>query len=204
VRCHGNGEARGAPDRPSSKTISTESEKIMSEKINLKDYIRSQHDFPKPGIVFRDITPLLASAVAFRETIQRMADHFRGRPIDVVAAAEARGFIFAAPLAIELGVGFMPVRKPTKVPFSTHAFDYTLDEYHTDVLEAYKATIDRAQRILFVDDLLATGSSIETCCRLIEQAGGHIAGCAFLIELTSLAGRARIASYDTFSLLAYT
>jgi adenine phosphoribosyltransferase len=175
----------------------------MSQEINLKEYIRSRHDFPRPGIVFRDITPLLASAAAFRETIRRLADHFRGRPIDAVAAAEARGFVFAAPLAIELGVGFMPVRKPTKVPFSTHAFDYVLDEYHTDVLEAYKATIDRAQRILFVDDLLATGSSIETCCRLIEQAGGHIAGCAFLIEMKELAGRSRIANYDVFSLLEY-
>jgi adenine phosphoribosyltransferase len=175
----------------------------MSEEINLKEYIRSRHDFPKPGIVFRDITPLLANAVAFRETILRMADHFRGRPIDAVAAAEPRGFVFAAPMAVELGVGFMPVRKPAKVPFSTHAFDYTLDEHHADVLECYKTSVDRAQRILFVDDLLATGSTIETCCRLIEQAGGHIAGCAFLIELASLAGRARIADYDVFSLLEY-
>jgi adenine phosphoribosyltransferase len=176
----------------------------MSDEINLKDYIRSRHDFPRPGTTFRDFTPLLASATAFRETIRRIADHFRGRPIDVVAAAEARGFVFAAPLAFELGLGFMPVRKPSKVSFSTHAFDYALDQqHHPDVLETYKTVNDNPQRVLFVDDLLATGSSIATCCRLIEQAGGSVAGCAFLIELKQLGGRSRIANYDVFSVLEY-
>ena len=155
----------------------------MSEEIHLQEYIRSRHDFPKPSMVFRDITPLLVNAVAFRTAIKRMADHFRGKPVDAVAA-ESRGFVFAAPLAIELGVGFLPVHRPTAMPFTTGAFEYRLHEYHADVLEGYKAP-DRSAtaHILFVDDLLATGISTEGCCRLIEQAGGHVAGCAFLIEL---------------------
>ncbi len=150
----------------------------MAEEIHLQEYIRSRHDFPKPGIVFRDITPLLANGAAFRFAIDRMADHFRGKPVDAVAATDARGFVFAAPLAIELGVGFLPVHKPAAIPFTTGAFEYRLHEYHADVLEGYKALINPEQRILLVDDLLATGTSTEACCRLIEQAGGHVAGCA--------------------------
>lgn len=175
----------------------------MSTPLNLPEYIRSRKDYPRPGILFRDITPLLANGPAFRDAIQRMGDHFRGRPVDAVAAADPRGFVFAAPLAIELGVGFMPVSKPKAIPFSTHAFDYQLHEYHSEVLEGYRSLISPAQRIIFVDDLLATGASIESCCRLIEEAGGHIAGCAFLIELLSLRGRERIAKYDVLSLIEY-
>ena len=114
-----------------------------------------------------------------------------------------RGFVFAAPLAIELGVGFLPVHKPAAIPFATGAFEYRLHEYHTDVLESYKVLINPEQRILFVDDLLASGTSTEGCCRLIEQAGGHVAGCAFLIEIQSLAGRALLAEYDVLSLIEY-
>jgi len=169
---------------------------------NLQEYIRSIHDFPKPGIVFRDITPLLASGPALKETIRQLADHYRGRPIDIVAAAEARGFIFAVPLAIELGVGFVPVRKPGKLPFATHAFEYSL-EYGTDTLEIHSDGITPGQRVLLVDDLLATGGTIEACCRLIERAGGQVAGCAFVIELTGLRGADRIKGYDVFSLLKY-
>ncbi len=170
--------------------------------IRLQEYIRSIHDFPKPGIVFRDITPLLSSGPALKESIRLLADHYRGRPIDIVAAAEARGFIFAVPLAIELGVGFVPVRKPGKLPFKTHAFEYEL-EYGSDTLEIHSDGITEGQRVLLVDDLLATGGTIEACCRLVERAGGHVAGCAFVIELTSLRGRERIKRYDVFSLLQY-
>ena len=140
----------------------------MTAAIQLKEYIRSIPDFPKPGIMFRDITPLLAAAEALRETIRQLADHYRGRPIDVVAAAEARGFIFAAPLAIELGVGFVPVRKPGKLPFTTHAFHYEL-EYGTNTLEIHSDGVAAGQRVLLVDDLLATGGTMEACCRLIER-----------------------------------
>ena len=114
-----------------------------------------------------------------------MADHYRGETIDVVAAAEARGFIFAAPLAIELGVGFVPVRKPGKLPFNTHAFHYEL-EYRRDTLEIHSDSIADGQRVLLVDDLLATGGTMEACCHLVERAGGVVAGCAFVVELCDL------------------
>src|SRR5262249_12881188 len=147
-------------------------------------------------------TPLLGNAAAFRYSIERLADHYRDRGVDAVAAAEARGFIFAAPLAIALGVGFVPVRKPGKLPFDTHAFRYEL-EYRQDTPEVHSDGISPGQRVLLVDDLLATGGTMEACCRLIEQVGGQVVGCAFLIELVGLGGAMRIAQYDRFSLLRY-
>ena len=162
---------------------------MTSHEINLQECIRSIHDFPKEGIVFRDITPLLSNATAFRQSIRQLADHYRNRQIDVVASAEARGFIFAAPLAIELGLGFVPVRKPGKLPFNTHAFHYEL-EYRSDTLEIHSDSVSQGQRVLLVDDLLATGGTMEACCRLVECAGGQVAGCAFVIELKSLGGAA--------------
>ncbi|HEV3005319.1 MAG TPA: adenine phosphoribosyltransferase [Pirellulales bacterium] len=174
-----------------------------SARLDLADYVRAIPDFPKPGILFRDITPLLASAPAFREAIRRLAEHYRGRQVDVVAAAEARGFIFAAPLALELNVGFVPVRKPGKLPFDTHAFHYEL-EYGTDTLEIHTDGISHGERVLLVDDLLATGGTVEACCKLVERAGGIVAGCAFLIELAGLGGAQRVAPHETFSLLKYS
>ncbi|MDZ4782135.1 MAG: adenine phosphoribosyltransferase [Planctomycetia bacterium] len=170
--------------------------------MTLEDHIRSIPDFPKPGIMFRDITPLLASAEALRESIRRLAQHYRESKIDVVAAAEARGFIFAAPLAIELGVGFVPIRKPGKLPFETHAFHYEL-EYGRDTLEIHIDGVSPGQRVLLVDDLLATGGTIEACCNLIEQAKAIVAGCAFVIELGDLGGAARLKRYELFSLIKY-
>lgn len=169
---------------------------------NLADYIRAIPDFPKPGILFRDITPLLASPDALREAIRRLADHYRHQRVHVVAAAEARGFIFAAPLALELGVGFVPIRKPGKLPFDTHAFHYEL-EYGTDTLEVHIDGVTPGHRVLLVDDLLATGGTMQACCRLVERAEASVVGCAFLIELTALAGRARIAPYEVFSLIQF-
>lgn len=176
--------------------------RVTDPSLQLTDFVREVPDFPKPGILFRDITPLLASPVAFSETIGRLADHFRDAKVDVIVAAEARGFIFAAPLAIELQVGFVPIRKPGKLPFETHAFHYEL-EYGTDSLEMHVDGIQAGQRVLVVDDLLATGGTIEACCKLVERNGAHVVACAFLIELRALAGRERIAPREIFRLIEY-
>jgi adenine phosphoribosyltransferase len=175
---------------------------MAASAFQLTDFIRSIPDFPKPGILFRDITPLLRSPAAFREAIVQMASPYRGLPIDAVAAAEARGFIFAAPLALELGAGFVPVRKPGKLPFDTHAFHYEL-EYGTDSLEIHIDGIAPGQNVLLVDDLLATAGTMEACCNLVEKCGANIVGCAFLIELAALGGAERIAKYKPFSLIKY-
>jgi adenine phosphoribosyltransferase len=171
-------------------------------KLELTDYIRAIPDFPKPGILFRDITPLLAHPAAFRAAIDQLVDRYRDRNIDVIAAAEARGFIFAAPLALELNVGFVPVRKPGKLPFDTHAFHYDL-EYGTDTLEVHIDGISPGQNVLLVDDLLATGGTIRACCRLVERCGAKVAGCAFVIELADLGGAKQIADYNPYSLIKY-
>jgi adenine phosphoribosyltransferase len=170
--------------------------------MDLSQYIRSVPDFPKPGILFRDITPLLGNSAAFREAIRQMAAAFQGTAIDVVAAAEARGFIFAAPLALELDVGFVPVRKPGKLPFETHAFHYEL-EYGSDTLEIHRDGIMPGQRVLLVDDLLATGGTVEACCRLVEKSHAKVSGCAFLIELSELGGAKRLAAYNPKSIVRY-
>jgi adenine phosphoribosyltransferase len=171
-------------------------------QLELTRFIRDIPDFPKPGIMFRDITPLLADYKAFQQTIMLLADQFRDERIDVVAAAEARGFIFAAPLALELKVGFVPVRKPGKLPFNTITFEYEL-EYGSDTLEMHTDGLAAGQRVLLVDDLLATGGTIEACCRLVEKTGAKVVGCAFVIELEALGGRSRIAPYPAFSLVKF-
>ena len=173
-----------------------------SPTLDLAQFVRTVPDFPKPGILFRDITPLLANAEALRETVVRLADPYRNQPIDTVAAAEARGFIFAAPLAIELGKGFVPVRKPGKLPYETRKLSYDL-EYGSDALEIHTDGIARGERVLLVDDFLATGGTMKACCRLVEECGAEIVGCAFVIELTGLRGAERLAPYTTFSLLKY-
>jgi len=171
-------------------------------EVDLRNYIRDIPDFPKPGILFRDITPLLAAPEAFREVIRLLADHFRDEPLDAIVAAEARGFILAAPLAIELETSFVPIRKPNKLPFDTHAFHYEL-EYGTDTLEIHIDGVSRGQNVLVVDDLLATGGTVQACCKLLEQSGAQIAGCAFLIALTSLGGVERVAPHPVYSLIEY-
>lgn len=170
--------------------------------LDLKDYIRSVPDFPKTGILFRDITPLLAAPAAFRLAVVELANPFRREKIDVVAAAEARGFIFAAPVALELNASLVPIRKPGKLPFHTNSLCYDL-EYGCDSLEIHTDAITPGDKVLVVDDLLATGGTIEACCRLVEKAGGIVVGCAFLIELVDLKGAQRIAQYKTVSLIQY-
>ena len=170
--------------------------------IDLKDYIRSVPDFPKPGILFRDVTPLLAAPAAFRLAVVELANPFRREKIDVVAAAEARGFIFAAPVALELNASLVPIRKPGKLPFHTSSLTYDL-EYGSDTLEIHTDAIAPGNKVLVVDDLLATGGTVDACCRLVEKAGGIVVGCGFLIELADLKGAQRIAQYKTVSLIRY-
>ncbi|MBW3597580.1 MAG: adenine phosphoribosyltransferase [Planctomycetes bacterium] len=170
--------------------------------LDLRQFIRNIPDFPKPGILFRDITPLLANPAAFREAIAQLASPFRTRGIDNVVAAEARGFIFAAPLALELSCSFTPIRKPGKLPFDTHAFHYEL-EYGKDTLEMHTDAVLKDQNVLVVDDLLATGGTVDACCRLVENCGANVAACAFLIELIDLKGREKIAPREAVSLIQY-
>ena len=173
----------------------------VSAPLDLTKYIRDIPDFPKPGILFRDITPLLAAPEAFREVIRRLAERYREEKVDCIVAAEARGFIFAAPLAIELAAGFVPVRKPGKLPFSTHTFQYDL-EYGSDTLQMHVDGVKAGQRVLVVDDLLATGGTVGACCKLLENTGAQIVGCAFIIELSALGGRKAI-DCPIFSLVEY-
>ncbi|TWT33252.1 adenine phosphoribosyltransferase [Blastopirellula retiformator] len=170
--------------------------------IQLEAYIRDIPNFPKEGILFKDITPLLADPQAFGAVIDQMAAQYEGKGIDVIVAAEARGFIFAAPLALKLGVGFVPVRKPGKLPFDTHSFEYEL-EYGTDTLEIHIDGVSAGQNVLLVDDLLATGGTIKACANLVEKIGATVAGCCFLIELGFLDGAAKVAPHECFSLIKY-
>lgn len=170
--------------------------------VDLRRYIRTIPDFPKPGILFRDITPLVAEPKAFRYVIEQFERHFRDRGVTAVAAAEARGFIFAAPLALRLDAAFIPVRKPGKLPFRTEKYEYEL-EYGTDVLEMHSDALKPGDRVLMVDDLLATGGTTAACLSLAERAGADIVGCAFVIELTNLKGRERLKGYDVLSLVQY-
>jgi adenine phosphoribosyltransferase len=172
------------------------------QPLNLADYIRSIPDFPKPGILFRDITPLLANPAAFRDAVRRLAERFRHRRVDVVAAAEARGFLFAGPLALELHAGLVPIRKKGKLPFATLSHTYDL-EYGSDTVQMHVDAIRSGANVLMVDDLLATGGTMEACCRLVEKAGGRVVGCAFVIELAGFHAAERLARFEPFSLIRY-
>ncbi len=162
--------------------------------------IRDVPDFPKPGIVFKDITPLLADPDALRASIADLGNGFEG--IDKVAGIEARGFIFGAAVAAELGVGFVPIRKAGKLPWETHSVAYTL-EYAEQEVELHTDAVDAGERILIVDDLLATGGTAEATASLIDKLGGEIAGYSFVVELTFLSGRARLGSDRVHSLVQY-
>jgi adenine phosphoribosyltransferase len=170
--------------------------------MDLARHIRPVPDFPKPGILFRDITPLLADTSAFGAAIAAMAEPWRGDRIDAVAAVEARGFLFAGPLALELGVGVIPVRKPGKLPADTIAHEYEL-EYGRDRLEMHRGVLAAGARVLVVDDVLATGGTAAACMRLVEAAGGTVAGAAFLVEIAPLGGRERLAPHRVESVIVY-
>lgn len=163
----------------------------MPETLDLRSLIRTVPDFPKPGVQFRDITTLLKDAAGFRAIVDRLAAAYRGRRIDKVAGIESRGFIVGAALASELRVGFVPIRKAGKLPAENVGQDYQL-EYGTDRLEVHRDAIARGERVLLVDDLIATGGTAEAALKLIATGGGEVVGCAFVIDLPDLGGRARI------------
>ncbi|MCA9059359.1 MAG: adenine phosphoribosyltransferase [Planctomycetaceae bacterium] len=170
--------------------------------MNLKNYIRSIADFPKPGIMFRDITPMLMSAAAMREVVQQLAAPFRDDGVTTIMAAEARGFVFGVPLAMELNAAFVPVRKPGKLPFETDSFQYEL-EYGVDSLEIHRDAVSANDRVLLVDDLLATGGTIEACLRLAQKQKALVVGAAFVVELSFLNGRRRLEPLKVNSLISY-
>ncbi len=168
----------------------------------LKPMIREVPDFPKPGILFYDITTLLKDKSGLRGVIDALCEHYRDSKVDLVLGIEARGFIFAPALAYALGAGFVPVRKPKKLPSECLRVSYDL-EYGTDSLEMHKDAVNPGQTVLIVDDLLATGGTAAAVARLVEEAGGKVAGLAFAIELTFLNGRRKLPGYDVYSLLKY-
>ncbi len=175
---------------------------MSSPDIRLEDFIRDVQDFPQQGVLFKDITPLLQDGSAFHASIDRLAAHYAGAGIQTVVGVESRGFIFGAPLAYQLNCGFVPVRKFGKLPNDTVSVEYAL-EYGTNVVEIHKDAIKPGERVLIVDDLLATGGTVSASIELVEKLGGHIAGISFLVELTFLKGREQLKNYDVFALIKY-
>ncbi len=170
--------------------------------MDLSEYIRDIPDFPRPGILFKDITPLLAEPKALREAVDRLSELCAPLQIDAIVSIEARGFLFAAPLAYCIGKPLIPVRKKGKLPYETYSVTYDL-EYGTDTVEVHTDAISDGHRVLIVDDLLATGGTMAAAAKLVERAGGTIAGLAVLAELTDLGGRDRLKDYKTFSLVKF-
>jgi adenine phosphoribosyltransferase len=172
------------------------------EAVDLRGHIRDVPDFPKPGIVFKDITPLLLDPAALDAATRALAGYAREREAELVVAAEARGFIFGGAVARELGVGFVPARKPGKLPSDTVSAEYAL-EYGVDTLELHADALADGTRVLVHDDLIATGGTARAVCDLVRQLGGEVVGCAFVIELAFLDGRARLEGLDVRSLVVY-
>lgn len=172
------------------------------DKLLAESLVRDVPDFPKPGILFKDITPVVQDPAALKEVIQKFAEWGRGLKADVVVGIEARGFIFGAPLAIELGISFVPLRKLGKLPGERITEEYAL-EYGINTVEMHVDAIKPGQRVIIIDDLLATGGTAAAACRLSERIGGEVVGCGFLIELDFLEGRKILSSYEIHSLLRY-
>lgn len=170
--------------------------------MDLKKYIADIKDFPEEGIIFRDVTPLLADKDAYRESIRLLAEFAKDKKVDVVAGPEARGFLFGCPVATTLDAGFVPVRKPGKLPRETVSKKYDL-EYGSNEIFMHKDAIQPGQNVLIVDDLLATGGTVNATASLIEEMGGNVVGIAFLIELEALKGRDLLKGYDVYSVLKY-
>lgn len=170
--------------------------------MDYKKYIADIQDFPIEGILFRDITPLMGDGEAFHQATHEIVQFAREVDAEIVVGPESRGFIFGCPVAFELNIGFVPVRKPGKLPRETVSFSYAL-EYGKNELHVHKDSIKKGQRVLIVDDLLATGGTVEATIRLVEQLGGEVVGCAFLIELNALKGRDVLKNYPVFTLVNY-
>lgn len=170
--------------------------------MNLESKIRNIQDFPKPGIGFKDITTLLKDGEAFKEAVDRIVENLKDKDIDYVVGPEARGFLLGAPVAYALGVGFVPIRKPGKLPAEVVSFEYDL-EYGTDKIEMHKDSIEEGKKVAIIDDLLATGGTVEAATKLIESLGGEIASIQFLIELEFLNGRDKLKGYDIESIIKY-
>lgn len=168
--------------------------------MDLASFLRDVPDFPKPGILFKDISPLLASPEAMQSATDQLAAFDFGK-VDKIAGIESRGFLFGVPLAMKLGVGFVPVRKPGKLPWKTHRVDYEL-EYGTDAVEIHQDAVAEGERVLLIDDLLATGGTMGGACQLIESCGGVVAGCGFVIELAFLNGREKLSKHHCEALVA--
>lgn len=170
--------------------------------MNLRDHITDIPDYPREGIVFRDVTPLLLDASALKHAVKLLSDYATPLEVEYVVSAEARGFMLGGAVAAEIGAGFIPARKPGKLPREVNSVEYVL-EYGVDALEVHKDALAGGARVLVHDDLLATGGTARALCDLVEQAGAHVAGCAFIIELAFLAGRERLAPHDVHSLVVY-
>ncbi len=168
----------------------------------LRELIRDIPDYPKPGILFRDIAPLLADSKALEAATDALVEPFLDQQIDVIAAAEARGFIFAVPMAMKLNAGFVPIRKPGKLPYKVHKYKYDL-EYGSDELQMHIDAIEPGQRVLVVDDLLATGGTMKACCELLNTCQAEIVACSFLIELVALGGAKLLEPYPVQSVIKY-
>ena len=170
--------------------------------MDLNKYVASIPDFPSKGILFRDITPLMADGEAFAYACDKLIEYARKIDAQVVVGPESRGFIFGCPVAKDLNIGFVPVRKPNKLPRKTISYEYEL-EYGSNTLHMHEDAIKEGQKVLIIDDLLATGGTVEATIKLIEQLGGIVVGCAFLIELVDLKGREKLQGYDVYTLLKY-
>lgn len=170
--------------------------------MNLQDYIRDVPDYPKEGILFKDITPLLKDTKALKSCIAQMAEPFRNKGITKVCGIESRGFIFGVPLALELGCGFVPIRKQGKLPWTKHSQEYTL-EYGTDQIEVHVDAVEEGEKVLVVDDLLATGGTAKACAELLQKLKADIQAFAFVIELDFLKGRAVLGNHEVVSLIHY-
>ena len=170
--------------------------------MEIKKLIKDIPDFPKEGILFRDITPILQDGAAYKEVILELAKIAKDLGVNVIVGPESRGFIFGCPLALELGIGFVPVRKPGKLPRETIKASYEL-EYGFDTLEMHKDAIKKGDKVLIADDLLATGGTAKAICEMVEALGGTVSGLAFVIELEALKGREKLKDYDVYSLIKY-
>ncbi len=170
--------------------------------MNLKDFIRDIPDFPQPGILFRDITPLLRNSAAFNYAVDRLAEQYQAQALDAIVAIESRGFLFGAPLACRMGKPLIPVRKQGKLPGDTISAEYSL-EYGSNVMEMHLSDVLAGDRVLLLDDLLATGGTMAAAAQLVEKAGGQVAGIGLVIELEALEGRRALGGYDIFSLVQY-